>query len=217
MPPSSRKRNKGKERKAKQLAKKEEFERTDAHRIWRSRLCNTSIGCNHGCDVAISDDHPVSSFMDQFIINAHYKDMVVSEILTVLFDTHPQVWNNESYRKLVIDILIRIGTNILLNEAELTWPIRFAQAIMPLEHFNERNDIIEVANKRVVTSKWIDLEPDSSSIRRDCLKFYRKRISCKCLKKMHLEARKSETKMGICWHCKAERERTTLNLYVASV
>ena len=120
MPPSSRKRNKGKERKAKQLAKKEEFERTDAHRIWRRRLCNTSIGCNHGCDVAISDDHPVSSFMDQFIINAHYKDMVVSEILTV-FDTHPQVWNNESYRKLVIDILIRIGTNILLNEAELTW------------------------------------------------------------------------------------------------
>ena len=83
---------------------------------------------------------------------------------------------------------------------------------MPLEHFNERNDFVEVANKRVVTSKWIDLEPDSSSIRRDCLKFYRKRISCKCLKKMHLEARKSETKMGICWHCKAERERTTLSV-----
>ena len=64
MPPSSRKRNKGKERKAKQLAKKEENERVRAHRFWRSVLGIT--GCIHGCGVMISDDHPVSSFMDQY-------------------------------------------------------------------------------------------------------------------------------------------------------
>ena len=103
MPPSSRKRNKGKERKAKQQAKKEENERVRAHRFWRNGLGIT--GCIHGCGVMISDDHPVSSFMDQYYINFHRKDMTVSENLGYLFQTHTQIWNNESYRKLAIGIL----------------------------------------------------------------------------------------------------------------
>ena len=69
MPPSSRKRNKGKDRKAKQLAKKDENEIANAKAFWR-RFCNSAItGCNHGCAMIPPDDHPVSSFMDQFYIN----------------------------------------------------------------------------------------------------------------------------------------------------
>lgn len=66
--PSSRKRNKGKNRKAKQLAKKEENVRSTAHEFWRG-FCSCTTECNHGCDMIISDDHPVYSFMDQFIMN----------------------------------------------------------------------------------------------------------------------------------------------------
>ena len=57
MPPSSRKRNKGKDRKAKQLAKKEENERTSVHKLW-TKLAKAST-CNHGCGAMIPDDHPV--------------------------------------------------------------------------------------------------------------------------------------------------------------
>ena len=81
MPQSSRKRNKGKERKAKKA-------RADAHRFWHQYFvdsishpqCNRSIGCNHGHDIVISDDHPVSSFMDTFCINFEQKDMIVNRI-----------------------------------------------------------------------------------------------------------------------------------------
>ena len=71
-------------------------------------------------------------------------------------------------------------------------------------------NIESVTNLRVVISKNRDLESLLSSISRDILKFFRKRITCKCLKKMHLEARKSTPKMGICWGCDKEMERVSL-------
>ena len=68
--PASRKRNKGKDRKAKQQAKKAENDRAEAHQFWRS-FCS-SIECDHGC-VGISDDrlistydHPISCFWINF-------------------------------------------------------------------------------------------------------------------------------------------------------
>ena len=67
MPASSRKRNKGRDRKAKQLAKKEDNERAEAHEIWTGWTIPST--CNPGFEIVIqSDDHPVSSFMDQFYI-----------------------------------------------------------------------------------------------------------------------------------------------------
>jgi hypothetical protein len=211
MPASSRKRNKGKDRKAKQQAKKEESEKTDAHDFWR-RFCGI-IQCHHGCDSSIPDDHPVSSFMDQFIINAQNREMTVHQNLTNLFKSHRQIWNNESYRKLVLDILVRIGTNMYmsLKVTDASWPVCVAQAIIGLEHYNDTYDIFSIFNSRVVSSKWRDLSINSCE-RRDVLKFFRKRISCKCLKKMHLEARKTTPKMGICWHCKKEMERASLSV-----
>jgi len=55
-----------------------------------------------------------------------------------------------------------------------------------------------------------DLMRGSTSVRRDLLKFYRKRMNCKCLKKMHLEARKTQPKLGACGHCNETKERSLL-------
>ena len=57
-----------------------------------------------------------------------------------------------------------------------------------------------------------DIENGSISIKRDLLKFYRKRMSCKCLKRMHLNARKTIPKMGRCAHCQAEKVRASLHV-----
>jgi len=105
---------------------------------------------------------------------------------------------------------------MLLQEGSpLTWPACIAQSIMVLEQHNNNtddNDIDSVMQSRVICSKNRDLDSLLSSISRDALKFYRKRISCKCLKTMHLEARKTIPKMGICGHCKHEMERVSLSV-----
>jgi len=215
MPASSRKRNKGKERKAKQQAKKEESERADARIFWRGWVKGAE--CDHGCVVMLSDDHPVSSFMDTFHLILHHKrsetiDHVVSQTLGELFKSHKQLWNNEDYRRLVLDILVRIGTNALLCEAGTNLPVCTAHCIKILEYYDGTDDINSVMNSRVVILKRRDLNPRASSIKRDTLKFFRKRISCKCLKKMHLEARKTEPKTGKCFHCKVQKERVSLSV-----
>ena len=77
--------------------------------------------------------------------------------------------------------------------------------------YNGTDDIDLILNKQVVISQRRDMSINSSE-RRDVLKFFRKRTSCKCLKKMHLEARKTLPKMGICWYCKDESERTCCSI-----
>jgi len=212
MPASSRKRNKGKDRKA----KKEESEKLRIRKLWVDWLENT---CDHGCAMMISDDHPVSSFMDQLMINAHHKGMYGTNNLSDLFETHTQIWNDERYRKLVLDILIRIGTNMMLHEGsdtswphDVTWPVFIAQSIMVLEHYNGTTEIDLGLYNLVKISNWRDVGTDSSSSRRGVLKFFRKRTKCKCLKKMHLEARKSTLKMGVCYGCLKEYERAVLSV-----
>ena len=50
----------------------------------------------------------------------------------------------------------------------------------------------------------------STNAYRDLLKFYRKRMTCSCLKKMHLEARKAYPKVGACDHCRVVQDRSLL-------
>ena len=213
MPASSRKRNKGKDRKAKQLVKKEENERATEREFWWA-FCNISTGCNHGHEIVISNDHPVMSFMDQFFVNLDKRKMKTDDNLMLTFKTHTHIWTNERHRKLAISILLRIGSNLMIRfgtDVDVSWPVCLAQSIVLLEHYNG-NDIDSVFNSRVVASTNRDLDPGVSSTRRDTLKFFRKRTSCKCLKKMHLEARKTMPKMGLCWYCKGEKERIHLSV-----
>ena len=111
----SRKRNKGKERKAKQVEKKAE---TKARMVWEEWVHSD---CDHelGAIIPDNEDHPVSSFMDDFFINwldkdivckylDYYQDIGAMQILIDTYDKHMKVWRNESYRKIVINILINL-------------------------------------------------------------------------------------------------------------
>jgi len=139
--------------------------------------------------------------------------MTVHQNLSEIFKSHRLIWNNESYRKLAINILTNIGVNLILNGDEtISGAVCTAQAIIAIEHYNGKVGIESVINSREVISKSRDLYYSSSCIRRDILKFYRKRTTCKCLKKMHLEARKSTPKMGFCWVCDKDMERVLLSL-----
>lgn len=205
MPASSRKRNKGKERKA----KKEGIEKARVRNLWQGWIEENS--CDHGCAAKVPDDHLVHSFMDLLFANA--MDMVLYEIMFCTYQKYPEVWNDNIHRQMVLNIMSIIGTNMLLKgdyQARI-WAIFISQCIMSIEHYNGTG-IGPVINCRAVTKKRRDFDLDCSSLRRDLLKFYRKRTSCKCLKKLHLNERKNTSKMGLCWGCEKEYERVSLSV-----
>ena len=133
MPPKSRKRNKGKERKT----KKAENERLKMHESWLEDLAGGQISCDHGLVseiniTTISYDHPVAKFMITFYTHWIEGLLTPAEILKQSMQTHPQVCNNDIHREIIISSMIRIGTNMLLFNHEGSSCL--AQSIVILEN-----------------------------------------------------------------------------------
>ena len=212
----SRKRNKGKERKARKAELEVERikivmnERAEVHKTWTGYVRGVDEDgqvinqCNHGCGYLFIPDvnHPVTSFLDDFFAGEE-------KTFYSTFQPHyHQVWENDSYRKLAINILISVGTNLLLKK-RTDGPNDIARAILVLENY-AGNDIHAALRNRGACAKLRDLG-ERRTIKRDLLKFYRKRTTvCSCLKRMHLEARKTFPKLGKCTHCKEVKERRLL-------
>ena len=117
-----------------------------------------------------------------------------------------------------------MGSNMLLlargNKDKAThwaidhWAIDIARSIVILECYNivtVTGSLEAALNSQVAAIKRRNLHMVSSS-RRDALKFYSKRVSCSCLKKMHQEARKTIPKTGLCWGCVNEKKRVSLSI-----
>ena len=204
MPASSRKRNKGKDRKAKKAAKEEASKRIQIYNDWQNwarglRADGTVVTqCNHGFDDVVlpEESHPVSRFIsDYFSVDIGF---------SIILQRHPEVQNDDVYRKMAADILIRIGSNWLIKDND-RFGTNIPSGIMVLENYGKTRDYLSTVYSRDIGAKRRDI-----SSRRDLLKFYRKRITCSCLKKMHLEARKTQLKVGECKHCGEVKERRLL-------
>ena len=209
---TSRKKNKGKERKAKRV----EAERTKAHENWwglaigGDKYNGKTITCDHGCKGLLPNnvDHPVSYFLDEIFT----LDSWGAELLAKMLQTKGEpILNNQRYREILIIVFISIGTNMLLDggHIELMRALILAKTISLLEHHNSGDGLAKAVNNRVVAIKRRDLEICLSS-RRDALKFFSKRVPCSCLKKMHQEARRTFPKTGQCAGCKKEKARDYL-------
>ena len=226
----SRKRNKGKERKAKkaELVKSERTVIRGRWQRWAHGEDDTGLNfaqlsgritCNHGYDLVLPpDNHPVCCFMDDFLISRNNGKPLVSNLKDT-FQSQPQVWKNGSYRNMAINILVRIGTHFIdllnLETIESMEDIKdlgavISIAILVLENYDGTDNIVSTINGRVVASKLRDIHWSGSSLERDMLKFFRKRTACSCLKDMHLEARKTQPKVGMCNHCWVMKERSLL-------
>lgn len=229
---TSRKRNKGKERKARAAkleAEKERESRALVRNTWILWARGMNINgqsieiewCNHGISLVIpnEDDHLVANFMDAWVTyRVNPNNVHVGQYLRETFTTYQEVWDNERYREMAVNIFTAIGTNSLLSierglgghESKC-----LATAIVILENYNGSGDfdsvIRSVLSNRAAATKMRDISGGGSSTsRRDMLKFFRKRITCSCLKKIHLEARKTLPKVGMCYHCGEEKERRLL-------
>ena len=216
----SRKKNKGKERKAKQAEKEAKARRLEVRRKWhgwaRGKVDDEIVTlCNHGRSALPDENHPVSCFIDSYFVNCGNWDMSSGKNLLDLFTNHRQVLEDKSYRDMALQILILIGTNIMIgskHDAEGKYKgLAYAtQIIAVLEYSDGGSDFLLSCHNRVTASKRRDTCYIGSSARRDLLKFFSKRISCSCLKEMHSEARKSLLKMGQCDSCGVINERASL-------
>ena len=219
----SRKRNKGRDRKAKKAAleaERVESETSGLRSLWQGWARGKCMvdgrefitPCNHGGALIIPNDknHPVCSFVDTLILNTAAHNMHTLNNMYDTFQRHTEVWKNESYRKLAIQILVHIGTNSLLCNDSST-PKEKARAIVILENYDGTGDIDSSIYNNCTSTKLRDIHWGlSGRLERDTMKFYRKRTACSCLKKMHLEARKTLPKLGICFHCNQVKERALL-------
>ena len=147
----SRKRNKGKERKAKKKNEKAE-RRSRWERLVRGENENNRkvIHCDHGCTVTIPDDpsHPVVCFMDEFFVSG-------DDWLKCLNSHAAKLWSNDN-RKMVIDLLLSLGTNLLLGSTITNVPatvIAIASTIVVLDNYKETMSMSEVSFSRGVLQR----------------------------------------------------------------
>ena len=210
---TSRKRNKGKERKAKKEADKMEREREIVRNTWVGYARGVDEDgkvisqCNHGLDLTIPDNnHPVINFIDALVVyGAKNRNMLVEKYFRDTFTTQQELWRNKRYRETAVNIFIAIGTNCILSRERVDSFL--AYAIVALDSYDGSGNFDSVVYNRVLATKMRDIH---FGTKRDLLKFFRKRITCKCLKEMHLEARKTLPKTGVCNHCEQEKERSLL-------
>ena len=162
------------------------------------------------------DNHPVCGLMDEYF--TYFMDsskyMTNLDLLRETFNSQPQVWKHDNFREMAINILVSIGANKLLVMEPNMDAILLATSILALENYDEGgyyNSPDALFNNRDVSTKVRDFVCGSRGIKnRDELKFFRKRITCSCLKKMHLEVRKTQSKLGKCSHCEVVKERALL-------
>ena len=142
----------------------------------------------------------------------------VERLIKTLFSAHPQVWNDNSHKKMAIEIMTSMGANMLLGKqvTHFSWALRIAKTIAVLENYNgtdgSLDGLIKSFSSREAQSKMRDIRENVSSGLRDALKFYSKRTTCSCLKSMHQEARRTIPKMGRCYGCKEEKGRASLSV-----
>ena len=223
----SRKRNKGKERKA----KKEAFAKSAKGMkqiIWWRSWATGRPGCNHGC-VVPPFDHAVAGFMDTFVEawngeSAFEEEWVqnnVNDALEATFEKHPDVWNDEVHRQMATGVLLSMGTNMILNsEDDYHIARRIGLTIVTLDCYEGTGDTTPLS--RLAMRERLNDYQYATSVAmvkgvvfaagngRDLLKFYSKRLSCSCLTEKYKQARKTLPKIGQCFHCNQHKERSHL-------
>lgn len=214
----SRKKSKGRERKA----KKEEAARERSYNNWkalaRGKVRNGSVvvvQCDHGFEcgdgVSIPDDsnHPVCAFLNAYFMSG--KDWY--NTLTAYKTT---VFMNSNNREMVLNILISAGTNMILykrlsTDEEIRHVRNVAMTITVIDHFDGVS-IESTICSREVAPKLRKLSYEGNDLKRDLLKVFYKRIVCSCLDDMYSEARNTLRKLGACSNCRKVTERALLDV-----
>jgi hypothetical protein len=219
-----RKREKGRARKAKaaaaELAATQQVSPVNARasaqhamvgsqewRIWA--MVGMTQGCNHGCPVLPAPDHAVSLFMDAMWPRSGVQQSADHFILNTFYN-HRQVWDNATLRKLALNIVVSIGTNIILgidNRIKLAY---LAVTIATMEQYNGNG---EDGFALAIWQGSFMAEDLLGGGEREIIRFFLKRISCTCLNAKYSLIKKSiPTRICGCSICKQVKVRSSMML-----
>ena len=191
----SRKRQKGKERKAKAATQQNDQERDWCRIIdWGLRRSK----CRHGCGALPPKESDVSIFMDRYISESSDKISAIEYTSSVLKKS-PQVVQDADMRKAARDILVTIGTNFLLNGNNIIGATSITSAIALLEGYDDLS-----GGEYAYDSAYYCASPLMRDLaggnERDIIHFYSKRTPCSCLQILYA-LYKSKPKVGQCFTC----------------
>jgi len=210
----SRKRAKGKARKAK-------ARESNCNLI----LHNDSL-CRHGCEVITKDD-ACYKFVEQFEVelNAVYDSLGPGPdnlfLNSLLGDTiermkvsknkeYEMIWDsNEDTRQKLQSLFINLGVNILLRPSTLTVTARRMQ-LSTLSAMAVVSCHYDMNLSKAISNDTRALR-DLYALPYDTLKFFHKKISCQCLKKLYLNER-AKPRHATCVYCVTMKERSQLFL-----
>jgi len=197
--PSSRKKNRGKERKAKALVAEEKRE-ANVRRKWLSWASPTNVQCSHSLQTIPAQDHTVSRFIstlwepwDGQSTNSAIASFIPASLgkLEKSFSKYSDVWKDDDLRQVAITVLLSIGVNILLYRLEHPILIEMAATtIALLENCDGKSDF--------KSTMFADV---SGGGERQATRFFAKRVACSCLKVKNAQLKKMQLKTGMCDGC----------------
>eukprot|EP00984_Skeletonema_dohrnii_P025155 scaffold14271_cov152-Skeletonema_dohrnii-CCMP3373.AAC.2 len=212
----SRKKAKGKARKAVKAKKEEEEEEEDSSaaaaqqrqreqdgaleaQLQMQRLIIDSLPppCKHGFD-PFPDGHICDRFIHLFsstfvdaCTSSGNRIIAIVEAMAAMEDKYPEVLYDSSKMKEILSYFSSVGTQQILNEDEYAARTTAAVIVM-IDEF-----IAVKVNKTKAGVHTQKLKEMVNSDDHTLVSFFRKRITCSCLDKKHQEV-KSIKKMGFC-------------------
>lgn len=208
MPSTSRKKLKGKERKAKK-----------SDLTWQQWAIRDKV-CNHGCITIPDRSHPVYQCTESLILGTGKRPDLLLVNLIVLLDKQKDILNVESHKNDVVNVLASIATNQLLHQTQhgisaplMDHTICITQAIFMLDKYYEGSDVESLFYRPDIARKVRDLmlcnEDDGGGSRvRDALKILTCRLPCSCLEEMYSKVRQTP-KLAFCSTCGLQSKRRT--------
>ena len=197
----SRKRVKGKLRKAKSVARAVCTDESTWLNwlLWGTRM--KGIQCSHGAvtpsSVSNTSNKDIDLFMSDFVDSIR-QDVELSSLMRELLIRHPTVFNDDGQLKIIISNMLAMGTNDILRDKidrrmGTDNACILACSVLILENYAETNDIN--ASLYLAYPKKRDIDDGGE---REALRFFSKRISCTCLDIMYAQAKSKQRKVGRC-------------------
>jgi len=161
--------------------------------------------CDHGRPIIIPESgYAVSKFIEAVTHDHCFDDLAY----------HQEVFDNDIFRKLATDILVRIGIHaftITHHEEGTTAAKSFALLIMQFESYNgEGDDLLAAMFRSGMLLTLSDLQHGGE---RDIIRFFMKRTTCSCLKERYKQIKISHPKSkSRCNNCLQIKDRKSIML-----
>ena len=197
----SRKKAKGQLRKAKAAATVPREREWEVLARWSER--NVAIQCNHGSTLSWKVGDPLYKYMnavESFQLNSQNLEDGILE----LYETFKPLWNDAEQRKMAVEVLLTVGTNMICRDDEVGYASTLAIVSSVMENYQGNGNF----NAAFYTPLVRDINVGGN---RDCLRYFNKQISCSCLVEKYLDS-KRKAKIGECFACAKEKRRPALKI-----